>query len=446
MKIERVPIDSVFQDPNNARKHNDRNISEVAASIARYGQQTPIVVDPDGVIIKGNGTHTAMIKLGKTEIDIVRSDLSGVEATMYAIADNQTATLADWDDDVLAQTLIALQNDESIDEIVTGFDDDEIQKIIDEVENGTHGQGPTPEGAALVPWTTVLDARQGYWQDRKKQWLQSGIESELGRDATPWAGGKNKSTDAMDEVTRKTIDLMGGKSSLFDPVLCEILYGWFCPRGGTVLDPFAGGSVRGIIAAEMGLDYTGIDLSERQINANREQVETRDMPGFAKWIHGDSTTDQPDGEYDFVMTCPPYYDLEVYSDGDGDISAMDYPSFCVAYKKIIAEAASRLKNDRFTAIVIGEVRDKKGIKPLRGIVPLTIEACGDAGLAYYNDAVLITPMGTVPLRCVNPFKKTRKLGRTHQSVLIFCKGDAKKAAIACGGDTVPMLDIEAGNK
>ena len=132
MKIERVPIDSVFQDPNNARKHNDRNISEVAASIARYGQQTPIVVDPDGVIIKGNGTHTAMIKLGKTEIEIVRSDLSGVEATMYAIADNQTATLADWDDDVLAQTLIALQNDESIDEIVTGFDDDEIQKIIDD--------------------------------------------------------------------------------------------------------------------------------------------------------------------------------------------------------------------------------------------------------------------------------------------------------------------------
>ena len=60
--------------------------------------------------------------------------------------------------------------------------------------------------------------------------------------------------------------------SIFDPVLCEIMYRWFCPSAGQILDPFAGGSVRGIIAGCLDYQYIGIDLRQEQIDANYEQI------------------------------------------------------------------------------------------------------------------------------------------------------------------------------
>src|SRR5215471_15335327 len=78
-------------------------------------------------------------------------------------------------------------------------------------------------------------------------------------------------------------------TSIFDPVLCELVYRWFCPPAGLVLDPFAGGSVRGIVAAKLGLRYTGIDLSRRQIEENRKQAaEICGQQSQPTWIVGDS--------------------------------------------------------------------------------------------------------------------------------------------------------------
>src|SRR3984893_14805737 len=78
-------------------------------------------------------------------------------------------------------------------------------------------------------------------------------------------------------------------TSIFDPVLCELAYRWFCPPGGLVLDPFAGGSVRGIVASKCGRRYIGVDLSERQVSANRAQAEAicagAEMP---IWACGDT--------------------------------------------------------------------------------------------------------------------------------------------------------------
>lgn len=443
MQTETVAIESLILDPSNARVHGKRNLDSVKASLLRWHQYQPLVVTDDNVVIIGNGRLEAMRQLGWTECEIIRTQHTGAEAAMMAIMDNRTAELAEWDDDTLARTLQALQADDEIDHLLSGFDDDEIGDLIAGLDSGdgdgeSGGDGAVPEGAALVPWTSVLDARQGYWQDRKKKWRESGIISENGRDSNPFVG----SGCGLDLTSKKIQDLRG-TAYIFDPVLCEILYGWFCPQHGRVLDPFAGGSVRGIVAAEMGLEYTGMDLSQRQIDANLAQVVDRDMPGSIQWMHGDSAVDLPEGAFDFVMTCPPYYDLEVYSDGDGDISAMDWDGFLAAYRTIIAECAARLKPDRFAAIVIGEVRDKKTKNGgLRGLVPETIRACEDAGLEFYNDAILITPMGTVQMACINPFKKTRKLGRTHQYVLIFCNGDVRKATAACGGADVPMLEMD----
>ena len=133
MKTETVSVDSITLDPANLRKHGERNIETIRASLSRFGQQHPIIVNHDGVVIAGNGRLQAMRSLGWKECDVVRTDLAGAEAVAFAIADNRTAELAEWDDDALASTLAALQNDESIDHLAAGFTDDDIAKLIDDV-------------------------------------------------------------------------------------------------------------------------------------------------------------------------------------------------------------------------------------------------------------------------------------------------------------------------
>jgi len=128
--VETVPIDSLMHDPANVRKHGERNLLAIKSSLARWGQQHPLVVNKDGVVVAGNGRLSAMKSLGWQEVKIIRTDLSGAEAKAFAIADNRTAELASWDDDALAQTLAALQNDESIEHIAAGFTDYEINAII----------------------------------------------------------------------------------------------------------------------------------------------------------------------------------------------------------------------------------------------------------------------------------------------------------------------------
>lgn len=129
MKTEVVPIDSLQFDPANVRKHGEKNLATIKASLSRFGQQKPIVVDANGVVRAGNGTLAAMKALGWKEVAIVRSTLGGSEATAYAIADNRTAELAEWDEDALAQTLAALQIEDDDLAIASGFDLKEIEAL-----------------------------------------------------------------------------------------------------------------------------------------------------------------------------------------------------------------------------------------------------------------------------------------------------------------------------
>ncbi len=232
-------------------------------------------------------------------------------------------------------------------------------------------------------------------------------------------------------------------TSIFDPVLCEIAYSWFCPRGGRILDPFAGGSVRGIVAAHLGYRYWGCDLSAAQIEANREQAAEVLVPDAdpPEWLVGDSM--ERIGESpaaDFIFSCPPYADLEVYSDDPRDISNMDYSGFLEVYRAIIRRCADRLKDARFACFVVGEVRDKQGL--YRNLVADTIEAFTSAGLRYYNEAILVTAVGSLPIRVAKQFKASRKIGKTHQNVLVFVKGDPRAAAEACG--EVQVWEPETG--
>jgi DNA modification methylase len=129
LEVERVEVSTLLNDPANVRKHNERNLESIKASLARFGQQKPIVVGRDGVVIAGNGTLAAARSLGWSTIDIVRSHLTGAEATAYAIADNRTAELAEWDEDALAQQLAALQIEDEELLAATGFDEKELEAM-----------------------------------------------------------------------------------------------------------------------------------------------------------------------------------------------------------------------------------------------------------------------------------------------------------------------------
>jgi hypothetical protein len=128
--------------------------------------------------------------------------------------------------------------------------------------------------------------------------------------------------------------------------------------------------------------------------------------------------------------CPPYADLEVYSDDPADISSMDYPAFSAAYREIVRLALARLRPDRFAVVVISDIRGAGGF--YRGLPALTVEAFEAAGAKLYNEAVLVTAVGSLPIRAGKIFEASRKLGRGHQEVLVFVKGDARRATEALG--------------
>lgn len=231
-------------------------------------------------------------------------------------------------------------------------------------------------------------------------------------------------------------------TSIFDPVLCELAYRWFSPVGGRILDPFAGGSVRGIVAARLGRAYDGIELRQEQADANWKQaVELCPQAGsLLRWVVGDALDMGKllPGGYDFVFSCPPYADLERYSDDPRDLSTMEYDRFLEVYRTIITESCAMLRNDRFACFVVGDVRDR-ATGCYRNFVGDTVRAFRDAGLELYNDAVLITAVGSLPIRVGKQFSGYRKLGKTHQNVLVFVKGDAARAATACGEVDVDFL-------
>ena len=109
---------------------------------------------------------------------------------------------------------------------------------------------------------------------------------------------------------------------------------------------------------------------------------------------------------------------------------MPLADFLKAQGEIIAQAVARLRPNRFAVWVIGDVRDEGGF--FVNLPGLTVEAFEAAGARFYNDAILVTAVGSLPIRVGRQFTAARKLGRTHQNVLVFCKGDPRKATEACG--------------
>lgn len=455
-------------DPHNYRIHTDKNKRLIRKSLEECGAGRSIVFDKDDCIISGNGVYKQAQELGLkvriiesdgTElIAIKRTDLSTEDARRkaLALADNYTSDTSVFDFDAIVEDFRADElNVWEFD--VSGLEIDGDLPV-DDIKPDKERIGCLKERFIIPPFS-VLDAKQGTWQDRKRAWLDLGIKSDdgrgkeitFGRMAQPLRVYKARNTirektgidPSWEELQKYCRDhgvSVMDMTSIFDPVLCELAYRWFNISNGIIVDPFAGGSVRGVVASKLEMPYYGIDLRFEQIEANREnakEVLDKGCRFFPEWKCGDSRWIDKHFKglkADMIFSCPPYVDLEVYSDDPADLSTMDYPDFMKAYKQIIMKSCTMLKENRFAVFVVGEVRNKKGV--YHNFVSDTIEAFQNSGLHYYNEMILVNVIGSLAMRAGKQFNNSRKIGKQHQNVLVFYKGDPGKIR-----ENFPELDF-----
>ncbi len=410
----------------NTNKHTKDGMDLLENSINKVGVIESISVASDGTIISGHARFEHFEKQGKKPIEIHLKE----NEYPVIVTDIENNSKEYFEAQILANTTANKNFDldiEMIEVIAEEFDIDieEVGLEIEEVDfNETQEQHESltnPKKLAdrfIIPPFSVLDTKQGAWQQRKNYWLSLGIRSEEGREEGMTLGHGGK-----DPVSK-----MLNSTSIFDPVLCELAYQWFNVPNGKILDPFAGGSVRGIVAAKLGFEYLGNDLSEKQIIANRNNAVDvlQDAELYPTWNIGDSLqidTIAKDYKADMIFSCPPYADLEVYSDTKEDISNMPYKQFIEVYNQIIKKSCDQLKEDRFAVFVVGDVRDKKGF--YQNFVSDTIMAFWNCGVILYNEMILVNTVGTLAIRAGKQFSAGRKVGKQHQNVLVFYKGNPK---------------------
>lgn len=437
----RVPVADLVPYARNSRTHSPEQVARVAASIREFGFLNPVIVDSTGMIIAGHCRVMAAQKLGLESVPCVdASHLTEAQKRAYVLADNRLALDAGWDDEMLRIELQDLATG-GFDLELTGFTDAEIKDLtlLDEKDEAASPYGDGKGSKQLLarfiePPVSIIDTRSGRWSERRQNWIDMGVNRGAGR-----------GDEALTEDTKKhgkifSENITGAdlsQTSLFDPVLCELAYLWFSPAGGQVVDPFCGGPPRGIVASALGRAYTGFDIRAEQVEANALAWSKYEGPcpgGVPNWVHDNALNiarHVPPESADFVFSCPPYADLEVYSEDAEDLSTMRYEQFLEQYRAIVDAACQTLKPNRFACFVVTELRDKKtGF--YRGFVHDTVQAFLDAGLEWHNDAVLLNSLGSAALRAGRLFNASRKLVRVHQNVLTFVKGDLKKAVEACG--------------
>jgi DNA modification methylase len=437
-----VKIQEVKLNPNNPRLIKDDKFKKLVQSIKDFPEMLnirPIVVNQDMIILGGNMRYKACKEAGLKEIAIIKTDLSEEKQREFLIKDNTSG--GEWDWEVLENEWDSEQLEE------WGLD---ISNF--EVNEDKHESLTNPKKLSdlfIIPPFSVLDTKQGAWQQRKNYWLGLGIKSEVGRSsmALNFSGIKDSSVVSgnglkWSESTKNMALKIAGKSdgvSMFDPVLCELAYQWFNIPKGRILDPFAGGSVRGIVAAKLGFEYLGNDLRNEQIEANRlNAIEVlKDAELYPTWNCGDSLnidTIANGYEADMIFSCPPYADLEIYSEAKEDLSNMPYKQFLEVYKEIIKKSCDKLKEDRFAVFVVGDVRDKKGF--YQNFVSDTIMAFWNCGVILYNEMILLNAIGNSGMRAAKTFNGGRKVIKLHQNVLVFYKGNPKNIK-----SNYPELDL-----
>ena len=439
LQIEQVPISDLKPYERNARLHSDQQVLQIARSIEEFGFVNPVLVDDDLNVIAGHGR----------------------------IADNRLALDATWDDELLAAELAAIRAADEVPLDLLGLSADELTALLDPVTDEEFVPPASIATDFLEPPLTVLNMRSGRRRDRKQMWFsrlpidyssfgrdkglvyrsetrndpefyrqKKAVEARLGRPMT--------TAEFLASYYRPPKTRVGAGTSMFCPVLSELMTSWFCPQGGDVLDPFAGDVERGVIASTLGRRYYGVDVRPEQCQANAEIARLAGaVDPVPFWQPGDSRTAldalYEGQDFDLVFTCPPYWCLERYSDDPADLSNMTLAEFNRAHSEIITACVERLRPDRFAIWVIGDVRQPQTLDWAR-LPARTIESFELAGCTYRNEMILVSPIGNRGAMCKNPFDRRRTITMAHEKVLVFCKGDPARAAAAIG--EVEILEPE----
>lgn len=435
LKITQIKIADLKPAEYNPRKISEEELNRLVASIKEFGMVDPVIVNKDMTVIGGHQRIKAAERLGFTEVPCNVLNLNKTQEKILNLALNKIG--GEWDDEQLMKILQELETEDGLD--LTGFTEQELRELERDNYMDKFGDPESKEALTddfVIPPFSVFDTRQGYWRARVRVW-----------DSFTKDHGETRKALLADGKNNPIMRSIGDGTSLFDPVIAEVCYRWFMPPGkGKILDPFAGGPTRGIVAAMLGKAYTGIDLRPDQVDTNVKKWELieKEREGEQyprpRWLVGDANDvnkllkkDEQE-QYDFIFTCPPYYDLEKYSDDPKDLSNFQtYEEFMASYTEIFKRAAAYLKPNRFMAIVVGDIRDKTG--NIRNFVGDNVAALKAAGLVYYNEIVIINAVGPASIRARRTFR-TRKTCKAHQNVLVFYKGEEPilgedtKAAVA----------------
>jgi len=449
-------MSSFSKDENNFNKHTDEGMELLKKSVKKVGIIESITVSNDDKIISGNARQEAIESGMGDEVEPIIIETDGTRPVVLKRTDIHSGTKQFHEAALLANTTakknIAFDFDLIQEIAVDDFDIDIVELGVDIFDNLNFDDISKSDNSKvgilsdrfIIPPFSILDSKSGKWQERKNAWLALGIKSEIGRDENLTYSSSAQSTriyevrnkireklgsdPSWDEILKycktNNIPLQNG-TSIFDPVLCELVYRWFNIQNGIILDPFAGGSVRGIVASKLGMQYYGIDLRKEQIEENYNNAKKVLGDNIVPyWVHDDSKNIDKlfyNEKYDLVFSCPPYADLETYSNDPRDLSNMIYEDFIDSYREIIHKTCSLLNDNRFAVFVVGEVRKNNGT--YYNFVADTVSAFLGAGLVYYNEMILATQIGSMAIRVQRQFNSGRKIGKVHQNVLVFYKGD-----------------------
>lgn len=420
------------------------------------------------VIIGGNMRYRAAVDLDIEELPckIIPPETPIEKLKAYVMKDNIAYGDYDWD---------MLANDWDSEEL-----DDWGLDVWQDEDNGSgdgSGDSGKPVNGSLadrfvVPPFSILDTRKGYWQARKKVWRDIiGDMGESRNDTLITSPGMkfkdiyHKTREHRESLglsfkeyldkyvpeevkEREAAKVLSAGVSLFDPVLSEICCRWFTPAAGAkIFDCFAGDTQKGLVFGQCGYDFTGIELRQEQVDINNRVIAGRDLPiryicddgqNVGKHIERDSM--------DMLFSCPPYYDLEKYSDLDNDASNQGtYDEFLVILSNAYRDALACLKDNRFAVIVVGDVRDKKtGF--YRNFIDDMKRIFRDNGAALYNELILIETGASTALLAAR-YMGSRKVVKMHQNILVFYKGNPKDIAkhfpkIEFSEDELSLFDAE----
>ena len=278
---------------------------------------------------------------------------------------------------------------------------------------------------AHITMTNVWDSTKGDWLRLKKEWNrlidETGEAMSIPNPAFATREGCWQGESGFANVV--TGRSHNGNASVLDPVACEVILRVFTPLGGRVYNPFGGGVQFGFVAGACGYEYLASEIRQNQCDANNALCS---QFGNTKWVQSDSSTYEPDGLYDLVFACPPYYRVERYVDYDGnppagEINALStYDTFRDTLFAGYRVAIDHLKDNRFIVIMTGDSRDSKGAYHCHEAE--TELFFKEQGLTVYNKIIYLEAEFT-RLAQAKKTLRFRKFPKREQRIIVAFKGD-----------------------